>query len=357
MNRRPVRARIRRALPADTFAPRPWRALLIPVWAAVAAALAVTIVHAGLPWWVDVGLALLLGQAFGSLGFTAHEVLHGATIKGRRIQDVLGFIGFMPFFVSPTLWREWHNRRHHSHANQGSRDPDSFGDVGMYVPGAPRNKYHFLLPGSGHPLSVLWPAYWFTTHNFVVLAWMSKYFRRFNRKAAMIETALAGVAWLGIVAWAVVFGGWEAVLVSVVPMLVGNALVMGYIATNHMMRPELDHDEPVDNSMSVRVPWVLDVLHGWFSHHVEHHLFPSMSPAMAPRVREWLEAETPDRYVAPAWHKALWWLYRTPRPHDGPDVLVDPEDPTRRVDLGQLTRELRDDRFERLAPKHGAPSP
>jgi len=347
---RPVRARIRRALPSDVFTPRPLRALLVPVWAAVAVACAATIVLAGLPWWADLGLALLTGQAFAAMGFAAHEILHGSTVKSRRLQDVLGWVGFLPHFTSPTLWREWHNRRHHAHANKGHADPDHFGHVSRYRKGGPLRRYRKLLPGSGHLLSAFFHTYWFTFHTFVNLLALSRRYRGMNRRAAFIETGVAVAFWVAVIGVSTWLAGWEVVLVTLVPMMLSNALVMGYISTNHMMRPELDQDEPVDNSMSLDVPWAVDVLHGWFSHHVEHHLFPAMSPSQAPRVRAWLRREVPERYVSPAWYKALWWLYRTPRPHDGPDVLVDPDDPTRRVDLGQLTAELRDSRFERLSP-------
>lgn len=351
-----VRLRIRRELPADTFAPRPWRALLIPLWATIAVGAGAVVLLAGLPWWADLLLAALIGQCFGSLGFVAHEVLHGATVRSRRLQDLLGFIGFLPYVVSPHLWREWHNRRHHTHANQGVRDPDAFGSVEQYKPGGKRRGFHFLLPGSGHPLSAFFHLYWFTTHNLVNLFGLSKRFKGYDRRPALVQTALGASIWLTILVTGGVIAGWEVLLVTLVPMFIGNGLVMGYISTNHMMRPELDHDDPVDHSMSLNVPWIVDLMHGWFSHHVEHHLFPGMSPSQAPKVRAWLLEKAPHRYVSPPWYKAIWWLYRTPRPHSGPTVLAHPDHPEHTVDLDKLGMELRDGRFERLAPKpHGRP--
>ena len=352
---RPVRAQVRRALPSEVFTPRPLRALLIPAWGAVALALGGAIIFAGLPWWLDLGLALLLGHTFGALGFSAHEVLHGSTVRSRRLQDVLGFVGFFPFFTSPTLWREWHNTRHHAHANQGRRDPDAFGHVSQYQPGGKRHAYQSLLPGSGTWVSHLFLGYWFTAHNLLNLFLLSKYYRGFDRRPALVEFGVAVAGWVGIATVATLFAGWEVVLISLVPMMIGNLLTMGYISTNHMMRPECDHDEPVDNSMSLDVPWIADVLHGWFSHHVEHHLFPSMNPTQAPKVRAWLREEMPERYISPAWYKAIWWLYRTPRPYADPHTLQDPVDPSRTVDLDKLTEELRDDRWTRLRPSDEAP--
>jgi fatty acid desaturase len=319
----------------------------VPLWTGIAVALGATIVLAGLPWWANLGLALLLGQAYGAMGFSAHEILHGSTVRDRRLQDALGVVAFAPFLVAPHLWREWHNRRHHTHANQGHHDPDSFGHVRHYEPGAPRHAVNRLLPGSGHILSAPFLFYWFTFHNLFILGVLSRRFKGYDRRPALLQTAVQALLWVGVIALAP-----SAVLFTVVvPMLVGNFMLMGYIATNHMMRPETDHDDAIENTMSVDVPWAVDVLHGWFSHHVEHHLFPGMNPAMAPRVRAWLRQEQAEAYVSPPLHKALWWLYRTPRPHAGAQVLADPDRPDRRIDLVALTRELRDTRWRRFAPQ------
>lgn len=341
-----ARAEIRRALPPETFTPRPVRALLIPLWFGVSAGLIATILFAGLPWWADLGLAIVLGTTFGNGGFAAHEVMHGSTVRGRRAQDVLGWFGFMPFLVSPHLWREWHNKRHHSHANQGIADPDAFSDVRHYRKGGARRVSLPLLPGSGTLISYAFLFYWFTFHNLTILFIMSKRFRGFKRRRAVLETALAALIWVPIAA----LSGWEIVFTMLIPMAIGNAIVMSYIATNHMMRPETRDHDVVETTMSVRVPWLVDVYQGWFSHHIEHHLFPSMSPVQTPKVRAWFQANAPLDYVAPRLGKAVWWLYRTPRPYEGHRVLVHPDHPERRIDLDKLTEELRDDRWSRLAP-------
>ena len=76
------------------------------------------------------------------------------------------------------------------------------------------------------------------------------------------------------------------VFVGILPMMMANATVMSYIATNHMLRPLVDSDDPLDNTLSLRTHWLVDALHWRFSHHVEHHLFPAMSSAK----HRWFEA-------------------------------------------------------------------
>jgi fatty acid desaturase len=343
---RSIRSQIKSALPAATFTRRPLRALLVPVWLTVAAALGATIVLAGLPLWANLGLAVLLGNAFAVLGLTAHEVMHGTTVRNRRLQDILGWVGFLPFLVSPSLWREWHNKRHHGHANQGEHDPDSFGHVSAYGPRGDKRVIRKLLPGSRSPLSWGFLAYWFTTHNLAILVSMSRKWEGFDRRPALLQTGLAALVWVGIIA----LTGWSALLVVLVPMLVGNAVMMSYIGTNHLVRQETLKNDPLDNAMSLRTYRWVDVMHGWFSLHVEHHLFPGMNPSQAPKVKRWLEANAAEKYVRPSHARALWYLYRTPRPHDGPTVLADPDRPRRRIDLHKLSRVLRDGSLSTLLP-------
>ncbi|MFK7931542.1 MAG: fatty acid desaturase [Myxococcota bacterium] len=333
-----TRSSIRRALPASTFTPRPLRALLIPMWATLSTALIGVIVFAGLPWWADLGLGLLLAQTFAGGAFVAHEVLHGSTVKNRLLQDVLGWVGFLPFLVSPTLWREWHNRRHHSHANQGVRDPDAFGDAAHYAEGGPRRFSLPLLPGSGTVRSYFFLFYWFTFHNLVILFLMSRKFSGFKRRPAIVHTVLAAAVW-GVV---LAFAGWESAFAIFLPMALANSMVMGYIATNHMLRPETRDRDVVETTMSVRVPWLVDVLHGNFSHHIEHHLFPSMNPSQAPAVRRWMQDHESEAYIAPPLHTAISWLYRTPRTYKDKRTLMHPDRPEVTVDLDAMADILRD---------------
>ena len=117
----------------------------------------------------------------------------------------------------------------------------------------------------------------------------SKYMRSFanlNRRRAKIDTlARAGVLDRARRS----FAGWQSMYVIVIPIVVANATVMSYIATNHFMRPQTETNDPIENSMSVTTLPLIDKAHFNFSHHVEHHLFPRMSAASAPAVRAWLQ--------------------------------------------------------------------
>lgn len=336
-----MRKRIKVDLPADTFERRPLRALwFIPLALGAIGGIA-TIISARPAWYLALALGIAVGQCFAAMGFLAHEALHGSIVKSRRAQNALGYLGFGPVLVSPILWRTWHNQIHHAKTNMGNADPDSFGTLSRYEKAPSTRFVARLAPGSRHWSSVFFFAYWFTFHGQVVLWIQSRYLRSFarlNRRRAIADTVACAAVW-GVVAWFA--GPVGSVFAIAVPLIVTNATIMSYIATNHFMRPMAPTNDPLDNSMSVTTVPVLDRLHFNFSHHVEHHMFPTMSAQMAPRVRAWFEANEADRYVSPPHWKAVSHLYRTPRVYLDSTTLCDPENPTEvRSDIARITAEL-----------------
>jgi fatty acid desaturase len=108
------------------------------------------------------------------------------------------------------------------------------------------------------------------------------------------------------------------------PLMIGNFVVICYILTNHSLSPLTSVNDPLVNSLSVTVPRWLARVHLQFGLHVEHHLFPSMSSAHAPLVRDQLRARWPERYQSLPIEEALGRLARTPRIYASETVLEDP---------------------------------
>jgi fatty acid desaturase len=325
-----VRKQIRADLPEDTFAMQPQRALWFIPLALVGFGSIATIIVATPPWYLCLLLALVAGQCMAAMGFLAHEVLHGSVVKSKGLQTFLGYLGFAPMLVSPTLWRTWHNQVHHGRTNQGNSDPDAFGTVSRYEKAPSTRFVARLAPGSRHPMSYLFFAYWFMFHGQVVLWIQSRYmrgFRRMNRRRAIADSAVSALLWATVAVLALLAGPMYVLFAVVIPLVLANFIVMSYIATNHFMRPLTRTNDPIENSMSVNTLPVIDRLHFNFSHHVEHHLFPNMSAKHAPRVRAWLKANEGERYVSPAHWMAFLYLYKTPRVYLDSTTLVDPDDP------------------------------
>lgn len=326
-------------LGSEAFERQPWRALLALPGLAVAIGGTFLIVTASLPWWTVVGLIIVVGNAWALMGFLAHEALHGAIVKDGPMQYLLGTVGFAPYLVSPTLWIVWHNQVHHGNTNVGNLDPDGFGTTSRYERAPSTRFVTHLAPGSGKKRSFLFLFYWFTFHGQVVLWLISRFHRGFknlNRRRAITETFLFLGAWIAFAAWAGVRG---TLLGAVLPMALANFVVMSYIATNHFLRPQAEGYDPVTTGMSVRTNKVLDTVHLNFSYHVEHHLFPSMSPRFAPRMRDAIVARIGSRYVSPPHWFAIKALYQTPRVYLDADTLVDPHTDDR-VAIPEVTKIL-----------------
>src|SRR5882724_7314487 len=101
---------VRPLLPKGTFAPARSRALWIPIHYAIITALIWALSTGRIPWpaWPLVSL------------------LNGGVVRGRAAIRVVGWLGFLPFCISPQLWMGWHNRVHHNHCGQPGVDPDMY---------------------------------------------------------------------------------------------------------------------------------------------------------------------------------------------------------------------------------------
>jgi fatty acid desaturase len=158
-----------------------------------------------------------------------------------------------------------------------------------------------------------------------------------NRKRVLIDFVLMASFWIGI---SIIVGLRAAIFIVAIPMLMANFVVLSYVVTNHMLRPLSSEIDTLSTTLSVTTFKFLDYIHFHFSHHVEHHLFPSMPTCMAPRVRACLIQHFGTRYLAPPHWKALLLVYQTPRIYDGEQILVEPYS-GRREEIPQVEAKLR----------------
>jgi fatty acid desaturase len=143
-----------------------------------------------------------------------------------------------------------------------------------------------------------------------------------ERRLAIFETVAGWAVWIAVLA---LVGPARFAFAFVLPLLVGNAIVISYILTNHNLSPMTGHvNDPLVNSLSVTLPRVFEKMHLNFGLHVEHHLFPSMSSYYAPLVRDELVRRWPERYQSLPMFTALARLARTPRVYGSDVVLHDP---------------------------------
>ncbi|GEN11002.1 fatty acid desaturase [Myxococcus fulvus] len=311
---KPLRAELRRVMPAESFEPQPHRGVIALALVPVMLASMWLLAWGGLPWWACLPLSFVLGQMVTTVGLAAHEALHHAVFRSRRWEDVIGWVGFGPFLVTPGNWRAWHVQAHHSAANIHQRDPD-------ILPRQPdlgtqrfARMFHAISPGSGTWLSYVSFSLFFTAQGQAFL-WHhidQPHLRhvRMNRSKERLLTVLLVLGW-GALGWAM--GPRGAFFALVFPLVVANITLMVYIATNHWLQPASeDHDNPFVNTASVKTHPVMDWAHLNFSYHQEHHIFPAMSPRFAPLLRQRLRELSPKASTVYPHVQALRTLYSRP---------------------------------------------
>lgn len=334
---------LKRDLPASAFRPAHSRLAWLPVHLAIIA-LATTAIAAGWGGWpIALLLVPVIGHSFAGLAFLAHETLHGAVVRQLWLRYLVGWIGFLPFAVSPRFWIAWHNKIHHGHTGQTGIDPDAYPTLAEYRQSRlVRVVTDHLSLGRRRWAGVLSLLVGFTMQSAQVLAQAGSRVRMSRREhlRALGESALAVGLWTTL---ALLIGGWAFLFAFVLPLIVANVLIMSFILTNHSLSSLTEVNDPLVNSLSVTVPR----LFGWttlgFGFHVEHHLFPAMSSRHAPRLRQLILARWPERYQSMPLLPAVAKLMRTARVYKQPTVLVDPKNgrewpalTPRSVSLGSL---------------------
>lgn len=317
---------VSKQLPKETFQREPMRFVKYGLlYYGGAAAIVLAFLNFEMPFLLKLGLSIFMGILVGGGAFLAHEVIHGAIVKGKKQQDWLGSIGFAPFLISPTYWRFWHNNLHHGNTQLLYKDPDAFPTM-MVWKRSPFMKWVFKkTPGSGTIASYFYFLYWFSFQAVINQAYMrfgNKMWEKMDHKKVTIEFTIICALFI-IYMGAIGVSNW--IWLFVIPFMVQNYTVMSYISTNHNLSPYTKVNDPLLNSLSVTNNPIMEFLNLNFGYHVEHHLFPAMPASKAKIVSKKLQEMYPDRYKIMPKAKALKLLYSTPRIYKNRDVLVHPK--------------------------------
>lgn len=320
-----LRSKIRADLPAEVFLKKPMRALLVIPLGGTIVLGSVILVAFPLPWYVALLSSLLIGNFYASLMVLAHEIGHGATVHSCRIQDLCLYLACWMYWISPHLWRIWHNQIHHPYTNVEGRDPDSFGTLEEFLHHSSLVQFSVkFAPGSGHWFSVFSLFFFFTGLAQSVLWMQSKRvpgFERLRRRRAILESALMAASWVIL---CIMLGPRASFFVVIIPILMANFVLMSYGFTNHALRPLTDTRDTLSTTMSVTTFRFLDFIHFNNSYHVEHHLFPAVCSSYYPLIRQSLRRHAGDRYMSPPHWWALLVLFRTPRYYKDAQTLIEP---------------------------------
>jgi fatty acid desaturase len=315
---------LRPLLAKDAFAPARSRLIWLPVHLLCIAGATCAIAFGWVALPGALLLSLVIGASFAGLTFVGHEALHGALVRTKALRRMVGWLGFLPFAVSPRLWEAWHNRTHHGNTNVSGTDPDAYPTLQEYQQSrAVKWVTDWVAPGRSRLAGALSLLVGFSVQSAHVLssARRNGMLSAKEHRLALLESGAAVLVW---VALAVTLGPVAFLLSFGLPLLVGNTIIMSLILTNHSLSPHTDVNDPLVNSLSVTGPRFLEWVTLGFGYHVEHHLFPAMSGRQGAAVRDLLKRQWPERYQSLPYFRALLALHRSPRVYQTPTMLLDP---------------------------------
>lgn len=280
-------------------------------------------------------LAVVMGNSVIVLLFSSHELMHGSLIKNPRLRRIVHSMGSAIAWMPPTLWKAVHNKEHH-HKTNSLLDPDrsylyeqpnNWGKWFQHLI-EPSNEVNPIMLTLGMP--IIWILYTFRNLTSVLLFnsesvnYVPAAFRvsTKERRAIASELFLILTIHLSILTY-LEFNPLKLILSYFLPLGIGYAGAMFYIYTNHMLCQMTSINDPLLNSVSLKVPKLFDQLHFNFSYHTEHHIFPGINSDYYPLVQDLLKTHYPGRMnslsIGDAWHLLL----TTPRHYKNENTFTD----------------------------------
>jgi fatty acid desaturase len=238
-------------------------------------------------------------------------------------------------WMPPTLWKAVHNREHHNKTNSLAdpdrnylyQQPETWGKwiQNLFVPSAEVNPI-WLTVG----MATAWGVHTFRNLTSVLLFnnqsvdYVPAAFKVSDkdRRAIAGEFLVILMLHLSVLVY-LQFDLLKLVLSYFIPIGIGYAGLIFYIYTNHMLSPMTSVNDPLLNSVSIRVPKLFDQLHLNFSYHTEHHIFPGINSDYYPRVQELLETHYPGRLNLLPAGEAWDLLRQTPRHYKTETTFTD----------------------------------
>ncbi len=315
---------IKSLLPASLFEPARSRVLWLPVHYTAIALVIYSMASGWLPGYLWPLASIVIGCCMAGVTFVGHESLHGGIVRGRVAIRIVGWLGFLPFCVSPQLWMAWHNRVHHNHCGKAGVDPDMYPTLPEYqTQRRARVMANYFGIGRRRLIGFASLLFGFTGQSQQMLFTARKrgILEPKLHRRAIIETLMGVAVWASVGA---LVGPLVFLFAFVLPLVVANTIVMTFIMTNHNLSPLSDVNDPLVNSLSVTLPRALEWLTLDFGYHVEHHLFPRMSTRKGRIVRDILRERFAGRYQSMPLGTAMRRLYQTARVYQNATTLIDP---------------------------------
>ncbi len=313
---------VRGMLPKYVFKPVPQRLTWFFINYAIVIAGVFLIINFS-EWGIQLISSILIGHSFGCLFFLGHEITHGTVIKNKKAILFFSSLCYLPWGLHGRAWIHAHNGKHHQHTQHSVKDPDCFGSK-KYKRNKILQTLNNLLPGSGSWASYTF-LFWFFSFYCIYIQWLHKpniFTNKADEKTSKRFLLAVYAVWITIATFVTPFG---FIYLFLIPLLISNAVVMSYISTNHFLNPLTEEtNDPLVNSLSVKTNKFFNFLHLNFSYHVEHHVFPYVSPKYAPMIAKVLKEQFPNDYNEMGHAEALSLLYQRPKFYYNDVTLINP---------------------------------
>ncbi len=286
--------------------------------------------------WLYLPLAVIMGNSVLVLLFSSHDLMHGSVVKKKPLLTYwISFIGLSMWFMPPTQWKTLHNLVHHNNTNALAdpdrnylyQQPNTWGKwiQNIFAPSLEMHPSWLPVGMTGswvvHNLRNLTSVLLFNNKS---VDYVPAAFTVSPKDRRTIAFECLGI--LGIHFSILFYLGFQPLKVAIaylLPLAIGHAGGMFYIFTNHLMCRMTEVNDPLINSVSLRVPKIFDLLHFNFSYHTEHHVFPSMNSDYYPLVQELLQIHYPGRMNLVDASEAWRLLMDTPRHYQDEVTLAD----------------------------------
>lgn len=279
-------------------------------------------------------LAVVMGNSIIVLLFSTHNLMHGSVIKNSRLIYIFSLLGLSMLWMPPTLWKAVHNRVHHNKTNSLAdpdrnylyEQPQTWGKwiQDLFVPSLEVSPI-WLIVGT----ATAWVVHTFRNLTSVLLFNSEKVnyvpaaFTVNAKDRQVIASEFFVILTIHLSILTYLHQPMKLLVGYFIPLGIGYAGVMFYIYTNHMLCRMTSINDPLLNSVSIRVPKLFDLLHLNFSYHTEHHIFPGINSDYYPMVQKLLETHYPERMNLLNAGEAWRLLLQTPRHYKDENTFTD----------------------------------
>ncbi|MDX1918139.1 MAG: fatty acid desaturase [Candidatus Caenarcaniphilales bacterium] len=239
------------------------------------------------PWWITVLMLPLNGFLLFGLGTIGHDCGHGAYLRPRWLNELVGQICIVLHGMPYMGWKHSHNT-HHANTNRVELDPDR---LWLY-----KDEY-LAMPPLGRAVWRLFhrQAFWASAvgHYFrSILPWAFRIREKTDRpediRAAYIDIAIFFASWIALHSALFPLFGFKSLIVHFLSIIFGFIALSVYVRTQHNnLAVGIDvHDKPWLTSRTVLQHPILDFFATNLNYHVEHHVLQTIPHANLPKVRK-----------------------------------------------------------------------